>query len=157
MKKFIFAAVASLAAASAFAAEPLGYPGSTWGQLTFPSSVIADTPEHGNWVYQGKITQGIDWVKFGSDKKWTLDTYASLGLSDDRNHLAYNDKVVPALGVRLDRSYNNGIVTVGVEGVYEHHWGDVYNGSQVVGSPVKMNGAGVQAYVSYWFGWNLKK
>lgn len=157
MKKTIVSLTALLASSAALAG-PIGYPGSTWGEFVTPSSVIKGSPEDNNWLYLGKVTQGIDWFKFGTDQKWTLDTYASFGFSMDRNHLTYNDKIVPAIGVRVDRSFNNGIVTVGVEALHERHFGDMYNGgSPVTGTPVRMSGNGVQAYVSYWFGWNLKK
>lgn len=154
MKQIAFAVVAILASSAAFADGPLAYPGSSWGAVIAPSSVMQNTPETGNVLYIGKITQGIDWFKVHN---FTFDTYGSVTLSDDRNHLSYNDKVIPAFGARIDRHFSNGIVTVGVEAVDEHHWGDGWDGRSVVtGSTPGMNGFGMQAYISYWVGWNLK-
>ena len=152
MKKILMSAAMVLSlVGTAVMADPIGYPGSTWGVLTAPSSVLHDTPEANNWLYQGKITQGVDWFKFGSDDTWVFDTYGSLGLSVDRNKLDYNNKFVPAIGAKVSKLFDNGSIDVGVEGLYERHFGDVdpgYTG--------KRSGFGVQAYVSYWFGWNLK-
>jgi hypothetical protein len=154
MKTLSFAVAAILASSAVLADGPLAYPGSSWGAVIAPSSVMANTPETGNVLYMGKITQGIDWYKFG---KFTFDTYASFTISDDHNHLSYNDKMIPAVGMRVDRHFGDGIVTLGVEESYEHHWGDGWDGRTLVSSSTPgMNGAGVQAYVSYWFGWNLK-
>jgi hypothetical protein len=148
------AILALSASAASYADGPVGYPGSTWGQLTAPSSVIKGTPEDNNWLYMGKITQGVDWLRFGKNDKWTFDTYGSFGFSVDRNRLDYNNKIVPAIGAKIERSFTRGVVSAGVEGIYERHFGDtaVYDS----GSPIKQSGYGVQAYVSYWFGWNLK-
>ncbi len=155
MKKIILAAIMSLVACSAFAG-PVGYPGSTWGVFTAPSGVIKDTPEDNNWLYQGKITQGVDWTKFGANKQWVFDTYASVGYSLDRNRLSYNNKVVPAIGAKISRVFSKGVIDAGVEYVYEHHYGDIYNGAEKVGPPVAYKGYGAQAYISYWFGWDAK-
>lgn len=155
MKKYILAVLA-FAITSTAHADPVGYPGSTWGVLTAPSGVIKDTPEDNNWLFQGKATQGVDWVKFGSTKAWVFDTYASVGYSMDRNRLSYNNKVVPAVGIKVVRNFSKGVIEAGVEYEYEHHYGDIYNGADKVGTPVGYKGYGAQAYVSYWFGWNLK-
>lgn len=157
MKKTILSLAAMLATTVALADGPVGYPGSTWGQFTAPSSVVKDTPEDGNWLYQGKITQGVDWLKFGTSKSWVFDTYASVGFSMDKNRLSYNNKLVPAIGAKVVRNFSSGMVEVGVEVVHEQHFGDVYNGATPVGGRVSQNGTGAQAYVSYWFGWNLNK
>jgi hypothetical protein len=159
VKKILLAsAVAAVLSASAALAYdgPLAYPGSTYGAIIGPSTVLKLAPESRNWLYVGQITQGIDWFKFANNTL-TFDTYGKVTFSDDNNHLTYNDKVQAAFGARIDRHFSDGILTLGVETVDEHHWGDGWNGQlQVPASDPSMNGFGVQAYVSYWFGWNLK-
>ena len=144
-------AVALLASVTAASAEdkytgPIGYPGSNWSVLTVNPGVIKGTPEDDNILLQGKLEQGIDWKKYGN---WTLNTYGALGYSADKNGLFYNNKFVPALGVKMSRGYERGVIDVGVQVVYQNNFRGVTAGDN--------SGYGVQAYASYWFGWNLKK
>jgi len=163
-KKILIAAVAvlstSLAAAGDYAG-PIGYPGQTWGYLTFPSSAYNEGIEKNNWIYQGKLTQGVDWLAFGVDDQWVFDTYASVGLSVDRLGIQYNNKVVPAIGARMTRKFSKGSIDFGVEGLYEKHFGKRDSSGNLWSvnptSPERgASGYGVQGYISYWFGWNLK-
>ena len=157
MKQLFLGIIAMLMTTLALADGPVGYPGSTWGQFVTPSSVVKGTPEDGNWLYQGKVTQGVDWVKFGPSNSWVFDTYLSVGFSMDKNRLSYNNKLVPAVGAKIVRTFSKGVIDVGAEVVHEEHFGDVYDGATPVGQRLSQNGTGVQAYVSYWFGWNLGK
>jgi len=152
MKKSRFAiagVILALASMGAMAAEPLGYPGSNWSELTFSPGVIKGTKEDNNILLQGKVEQGIDWMKVSD--KWKLNTYASFGYSMDKNKLDYNNKLVPAVGVKLVRDFDHGVLNLGVQAVHERH----FNVGPEVTGPV--SGSGVQVYASYWFGWNLKK
>jgi hypothetical protein len=143
MKKILIAALCLLSTPAM--AEPLAYPGSAWGVLTTPSSGNKGTPEEGNWVYTGKITQGVDWDRFGKDDTWVLNTYASVGYSVDTKKLDYNNKVSPAVGVKVSKLLPNGVVDIGTQLVVDKYF--LSNG-------IKRNeDVGVQAYVSYWFGW----
>lgn len=144
MKKIFTAFALSAVAFSASALEPLGYPGSSWSVLTYNPGVIENTRERGNVLLQGKIEQGIDWTKFGG---WTLNTYASVAYSLDKNKIDYNNKLVPAVGVKMSRKFDSGVFDVGVQAVHERRIR--------VDGPNK-TGNGVQVYASYWFGWNLK-
>lgn len=145
----IAAMIGGLGFASSASADPVGYPGSTWSTLTFNPGVIKDTPEQDNLLLQGKIEQGIDWFKFGDDNQWKFNTYASLGYSADRNGLSYNNKLVPAVGMKVSRNFENGVLDIGVQAVHENHFRGVNYGPR--------SGTGVQLYVSYWFGWDLRK
>jgi len=165
LKKILIAAIAVLSTSVAVAGDdyagPVGYPGSTWGHFAFPSSAYNAGVEKDNWIYQGKITQGVDWVNFGVDDQWVFDTYASVGFSVDRLGIVYNNKLVPALGAKLSRKFSHGAIDFGVEGLYEKHFGKRNSSgelwSNVGSSPEKgAHGYGVQGYVSYWFGWNGK-
>lgn len=140
MKKIIFAL--ALASAAAAHAEPIEYPGSTWGVVMGPASTTG--AEKNNVLAQGKIEQGIVWFRF-ADGQWKLNTYASLSYSLDTEGINYNNKAVPAVGVKATREFSSGVVDVGVQAINERRWKD------------NVNSSGVQAYASYWFGWNLKK
>jgi hypothetical protein len=159
VKKFLIASTvaAVLSASAAMAYDgPIAYPGSSYGAVIGPSAVLKLTPESNNVLYLAQIIQGVDWFRFAGNTL-TFDTYGKVTFGDDMNHLTYNDKVAAAFGARVDRHFADGILTVGVEGVDEHHWGDGWNGQlNLPASNGSMNGFGVQAYASYWFGWNLK-
>jgi len=126
-----------------FADGPLGYPGSAWAVVTFPTSTSG--PEKDNLMFQGKIEQGIDWMYLDSKSKWKLNTYVSFGYSVDSEAFGYNNKAVPAIGVKTVRSFDNGVLEFGVQAIHEDRWID------------NVSSNGVQAYASTWFGWNLKK
>ena len=152
MKKIVVALALVASSVGAFAEgfkAPVGFPGSHWSVLTFNPSPIKGTPEDNNVLLQGKIEQGIDWMRLGEDKRWRLNTYASVGYSWDKNGLAYNNKVVPAVGVKMSRDFENGVLDIGIEAVHQRNFRGVTVGRD--------SGTGVQAYVSYWFGWNLGK
>jgi hypothetical protein len=139
MKKVL--CVLTLATACAtVGAQPIGYPGSTWSVLMFPAS--ATGAEKNNVLLQGKVEQGIDWVRFAD--VWKLNTYASVSYSADTVGLNYNNKVVPALGAKVTRAFDHGTLDLGVQVFQERRWKD------------QVSSTGVQAYASYWFGWNLK-
>lgn len=147
MKKTIFA-LAMLATTSAFAAGPIGYPGSDWTSFTTNPSPIKGTPEDNNLLLQGNVQQGVDWLKVGHSE-WVLDTYVALGYSIDHNGLYYDNKLSPALGVKLRRDYTNSMVEVGVQAIHQDNFRGVTQGPS--------NGNGMQVYVNYWGGWNLKR
>ena len=151
MKKTIIATVMALSAigASAEGLKPIGYPGSNWSVLTVNPGVIKNSAEEHNVLLQGKLEQGVDWLRFGADKNWRLNTYAALGYSVDKNAIAYNNKLSPAIGVKVSRDFDSGVVDLGIQAVHETHNRGVSSGPK--------SGTGVQAYASYWFGWNLKK
>jgi len=152
MKSLIVAAVLGVSSLGVYAEGlklPTDFPGSNWSALTLHPGVVKGTPEDGNLLLQGKIEQGAIWARFGDNDKWALNTYVSLGYSADRNKLYYNNKLSPAIGVKVSRSFESGVVDIGVQAVHETY----FHG--ITGSP--KSGSGVQAYASYWFGWNLGK
>lgn len=124
-------------------AEPVAYPGSNWSALTGPSG--ASGAERDNILLQGRIEQGIDWVRFGTDNKLTLNTFASAAYSVDTRGLDYNNKFAPAFGMKVRRSFDSGVLDVGVQLVNERRWKS------------KSDATISQVFISYWFGWDLKK
>lgn len=146
MKKQILAALV-LASLSLGATAQIGYPGSTWSELTISPSVIKGTAEDNNIVFQGAIQQGIDWAQYGNYK---FNTFIGMGYIADKNHLSYNNKITPMIGARLIRTYGDaGTAEAGIRLVHQRNF------RPGIGEP--RSGTGIQAYAGYWFGWNLKK
>jgi len=100
-------------------AEILGYPWSTWGELSYSPS---------NDVEQGVkldmyVEQGIDWTKIGNTD-WVFNNFAGVGLTaSDHASDFWNNKVRPTLGLKFKHpvktSLNNwGEIDIGIRGEY---------------------------------------
>lgn len=126
------------------AAEPVAYPGSMWGQLMYPAGLTDE--EKTNTLLSGRIEQGVDWFRFGDDR-WKFNTYIAIGYSVDNKGLFYNNKLTPALGAKVSRSFDRGVLDLGIQAIHERRWKDANNG----------NNSGVQVYASWWFGWDARK
>jgi hypothetical protein len=126
---------------SQHALAQIAYPGYTWGTITFPNSVMKNSgKELDNVALDMKVEQGIDWFKFGQDS-WRFNTYISLRVAADNQGLDYNNKVSPALGFKIRRDFDQGILDFGVQAVQERRW------------KIPTKSSGYQAYASWWFGW----
>lgn len=123
-------------------AEPLSMPGTMWGNVMFPSGLSG--PENKDTLAAGRIEQGAVWVRFGQDNAWRLNTYAAVSYSLDSKGIAYNNRFAPALGVKIQRTFDSGIFDVGVQLAQEHRFKD------------RVTSTGMQVYASWWFGWDLK-
>jgi hypothetical protein len=126
-------------------AEPIGYPGSTWGSLIYPSGLVGE--EKDNTLLSGRVEQGIDWFRFGDGDKWKFNTYAAVGYSVDNKGLSYNNKLTPGVGAKVSRTFDGGLLDLGVQLTHERRWKDT----------ISRSNSGVQAYASWWFGWDAKK
>lgn len=146
MKKALLALV--LIASAFGTSAQLAYPGSNWSNLTYNSNPVRFGDEKVNTLLQGNIEQGIVWKQFSDG--WRFNTYAAMGYSVDNIGLSYNNKVTPTLGFKFQRPWENGNLDVGVQVVYQNNF-------RGVPSSVNNSGTGVQAYVQYWTGWDLKR
>jgi hypothetical protein len=146
MKKTLFAVALLVASAGAFAQSSA--PGSAWANLTYNPSPIKGTPEDNNTLLQGRVEQGLIVGRVGG---FRVNTFGAVNYSVDNNGLAYNNKVSPMLGVKLQRDLgSSGIVEAGVQVVHQYNFRGV-----AAGQP--NSGTGVQAFVSFWSGWDLKR
>lgn len=145
MKKILLT-VALFASSTPAMAEPLAYPGSAWVTVSSPTTASKDSPESGNWTLQGKVTQGIDWLTFGKNNDWSLNTYATVGFSLDTKGMDYNNKVTPGVGVKVSKQIKNGVLDIGVQAIHETRFGNKY----II--PDRSSSA-IQGYVSLWSGW----
>jgi hypothetical protein len=145
MKKI--AITAAMLALSVGAAAQSSAPGSAWANLTYNPSPIRGTPEDNNTLLQGRVEQGLIVGKLGG---FRVNTFGAVNFSADNNGLAYNNKVAPMVGVKLQRDLGQrGIVEMGVQVVHQNNFRGVSSGPS--------SGTGVQAFVSVWNGWDLKK
>lgn len=139
----LLAAAALAACAAGAQAQPLSYPGSTWGSLMFPSGL--SKPEDRDLLLTGRIEQGAVWFRFGEEERWRLNTYAAFSYSVDNQGLGYYNKYAPAVGVKVQRVFDDGLLDIGVQLAHERRFKD------------RVTSNGAQAYVNWWFGWDLKK
>jgi hypothetical protein len=145
MKKIAIAA--AMLALSLGASAQSSAPGSAWATLTYNPSPIRGTPEDNNTLLQGRVEQGLIVGKLGG---FRVNTFGAVNYSVDNNGLAYNNKIAPMVGVKLQRDLGSrGIVEMGVQVVHQNNFRGVSGGPS--------SGTGVQAFVSVWNGWDLKK
>lgn len=100
-------------------AEILGYPWSTWGELSYsPSNDIEKGAKLDMYV-----EQGIDWTKLGSTD-WVLNNFVGFGLAiSDHKDDFWNNRARPVIGIKIkhpiETSLNNwGELAIGIRGEY---------------------------------------
>lgn len=77
-------------------AEPLGYPWSTWGEIT---QTLGDTDVDQGFKLDGYVEQGVDWTKVGA---FTLNTFVGLrGTVSDHSSEYWNNKWGPWIGLKM--------------------------------------------------------
>jgi hypothetical protein len=134
-------AIAACACAQAGVAQ-IAYPGSTWGVLMYPAGLTPAEKE--NTLLAGRVEQGIDWFRFG-DEQWKFNTYAALAYSVDNQGLDYNNKLTPAIGMKVSRTFESGVLDFGLQAIHERRW------------KTSASNSGAQVYVSWWFGWDARR
>lgn len=100
-------------------AEILGYPWSTWGELSYtPTNDIEKGAKLDMYV-----EQGMDWTKLGSTN-WVLNNFVGFGLviSDHQDDF-WNNRAEPSIGIKIKHptktSLNNwGELAIGIRGEY---------------------------------------
>lgn len=121
------------------------YPGSNWSTITVNPNPVRGTPEDDNILLQGRYEQGAILGRYGD---WKVNTYGAVSYSYDKNGLAYNNKIVPSLGVKLQRPMtDNGQFEVGMAVIHQNTLRGVTSGPK--------SGTGASLYAQYWFGWDL--
>ena len=114
--------------------DAMGLPGQTWTSIGNFSPV-----EHNNGYLQSYLEQ--DAAVFANNSgSITLTPYVSMGLVFDTKGYNWNNKVEPRAGIKLNRFFHNGVVSVGTAYAEE----DRLNSLQ---------SSGVVLYVQDWFGW----
>lgn len=86
-----------ISSAAAYAETPLGYPWSTWGELSYSF----DARQEKGLKLDTYVEQGIDWLKIGNSD-FTLNTFVGLRLTaSDHSEDYWNNKVGPWVGLKV--------------------------------------------------------
>ncbi len=135
-----------IATAGSVVAEPLGYPGNTWGTVVYTPSASNGDPK---LRAEGIVEQGIDWFRFGDDK-WKLNTYAALEYVINSNDTQFT----PVVGVKVNRRFSDGSLDLGVRVKNANTFISPNGTDTTSGLQRKVT---TQIFATYWFDWNLKK
>jgi len=107
--------VADLAGWSAESPLPLGFPGTTWGQLRYHASQFDE--ETSDTLIEGAIEQGIDWVRLSENS--VLNTFVLVDYTFDSKDLEWNNKIKFAPGAKFKAFVaKNALLEIGVM----HRW-----------------------------------
>jgi hypothetical protein len=111
-----------------------GLPGEAWTSLGNLSPI-----EHYNGYSQSYVEQSA--AVFASNSgSVTLTPYVSLGVLLDTKGYAWNNKVEPRFGVKLNKLFGSGVVSFGSAYAYENRFNSVVS-------------SGLILYAQDWFGW----
>lgn len=111
-----------------------GLPGQAWSSLGNLSPI-----EHNNGYTQSYIEQSAA-VFTSNSGSVTLSPYVSLGVLFDTKGYAWNNKIEPQFGVKLNKVFRSGVVSLGSAYAYEDRFNSVVN-------------SGLILYAQDWFGW----
>jgi hypothetical protein len=111
-----------------------GLPGQTWTALGNLSPI-----EHDNFYTQSYIEQGA--ALYGNRTgSMTVTPYVSVGLVLDTQGLKWNNKIEPRVGLKLNRLFRNGIISMGSAYSYENRFRSTESSALIL-------------YAQDWFGW----
>jgi hypothetical protein len=111
-----------------------GLPGQAWTSLGNLSPI-----EHNNGYSESYMEQSAA-VFATNSGSITLTPYVSLGLVLDTKGYAWNNKVEPRFGIKANKLFRSGVVSVGSAYAYEDRFNSVVN-------------SGLIMYAQDWFGW----
>ena len=123
----VFVVVTVLLGSTALAGSPIGYPWSSWGELTHTSGGAEE-----GLKLDGYAEQGIDWIRLGKSD-WILNSFVGLRFTASEHQADWwNNKYGPWLGLKLKHpllsSPNWGEVSVGVRIEYYDYFTNRPNG-----------------------------
>jgi len=124
----------ALPAASGGIINASGLPGQTWTTIGNLSPI-----EHDNFYTQSYAEQGA--ALFGNRSgTMTLTPYVSVGLVLDTKGFKWNNKIEPRVGVKVNRLFRNGIISMGTAYSYENSFRSIESSAMIL-------------YAQDWFGW----
>jgi hypothetical protein len=145
--KFVLILVAAVALTGASAAQQgaapalqgtvldgTGLPGQAWTSLGNLSPI-----EHNDGYSQSYMEQSAA-VFATNSGSITLTPYVSLGLVLDTKDYAWNNKVEPRFGIKANKLFRSGVVSIGSAYAYEDRFNSIVN-------------SGLVLYAQDWFGW----
>lgn len=114
--------------------DGMGLPGQVWTSVGNLSAV-----EHNNGYFQSYVEQDAA-VLANQSGSLSLTPYISLGLVADTKQYDWNNQVEPQLGVKLNKLFRKGLVSVGAAYKYEDRF-------------KSLQSSGLVVYAQDWFGW----
>jgi hypothetical protein len=114
--------------------DAVGLPGQGWTSIGNVSPI-----EHNNFYLQSYIEQGAAVFSTYSGSI-TVTPFVGLGLVLDTKGYEWNNKIQPRVGVKVNKFFSKGVVSVGSAYSYE----DRFKG---------INSSGFTLYAQDWFGW----
>jgi len=141
-KLFAVLALATLSAAQDGAASALqgslvdavGLPGQGWTSIGNQSPI-----EHNNFYLQSYVEQSAAVYSTFSGSV-TVTPFVGMGLVLDTKGYEWNNKVLPRIGVKANKYFRKGVVSVGSAYAYEDRF-------------KSFNSSGMTVFVQDWFGW----
>jgi hypothetical protein len=118
--------------------DAVGLPGQMWS-----ANGIISPVEKGNVLSMSYFEQEVT-VYSTWRNSVTLTPYGSFGMSFDSKGYPWNNKVQPSGGLKLNKFFRNGVISVGTAYSYE----DRFSSSK------DFKASGRTDYIQYWFGWN---
>jgi hypothetical protein len=139
---FAVLALATLSAAQDGAASALqgslvdavGLPGQGWTSIGNQSPI-----EHNNFYLQSYVEQSAAVYSTFSGSV-TVTPFVGMGLVLDTKGYEWNNKVLPRIGVKANKYFRKGVVSVGSAYAYEDRF-------------KSFNSSGMTVFVQDWFGW----
>jgi hypothetical protein len=122
--------------------DAIALPGQMW--ITAGS---ASPIEKGNLLTQAFIEQDASVFATWNNSLW-ITPYVSAGLAFDAQGYSWNNKIDPAVGIKLNRSFRTGVISAGIAYTYENRF---RNQEGATFRPT----AGVKDFVQDWFAWDV--
>jgi len=121
---------------------PLGFPGSTWGQVRYPSS--QEIEEKDNVIVEGAIEQGVDWFRM---TKWSIfNSFFRFEYKFDKEGFDFNNKLQPEVGLKAKFFLANwGLIEAGGKYVLDHR------------TETNRTEEGIVFFLNWAASWNLKQ
>jgi hypothetical protein len=115
-------------------ADSIGLPGQGWTSIGNLSPI-----EHNNFYFQTYVEQGAAVFSTYSGSL-TVTPFVGLGLVLDTKGYEWNNKVQPRLGVKVNKYFRKGVISVGSAYSYEDRF-------------KSFDSSGLTVFVQDWFGW----
>ncbi len=115
-------------------ADSVGLPGQGWTSIGNLSPI-----EHNNFYVQSNVEQSAAIFSTYSGSL-TVTPFVSLGLVLDTKGYDWNNKVQPRLGMKVNKYFRKGVISVGSAYTYEQRFKGV-------------DSSGLTVFVQDWFGW----
>ena len=116
--------------------DAVALPGQFWSVTGNTEPVLKGDVLSENYVEQGATI----WAAPGNSI--TITPYVALGFAWDTEQYAYNNKLDPSIGIKLNKYFRSGVISAGTSFNDEHRF---YGGG---------SSSAPAYYVSYWFGWH---